>query len=34
MHGKGRLKDNDGVIWEGIFVNGNFETKNQKQLQI
>ena len=34
MNGKGIFTDSDGVIWEGIFVNGNYESKDQKQLQI
>ena len=34
MHGKGVYTDSDGVIWNGIFKYGKFETKDQKALQI
>jgi hypothetical protein len=33
MHGNGKYIDNDGIEWEGIFVNNNFESKIQKKLQ-
>jgi hypothetical protein len=32
MHGVGAYDDPDGVHWEGIFVNGSFESKIQKKL--
>ena len=33
MHGDGVYTDADQVRWEGIFVNGGFESKLQKKLQ-
>lgn len=33
MHGEGVYSDSDGIRWEGIFVNGSFESKLQKKLQ-
>ena len=33
MHGNGKYIDNDGIEWDGIFVNNNFESKIQKKLQ-
>ncbi len=32
MHGDGVYVDSDQVRWEGIFVNGTFESKIQKKL--
>lgn len=33
MHGEGVYTDSDHIRWEGIFVNGTFESKLQKKLQ-
>lgn len=32
MHGEGTYIDADQVKWEGIFVNGHYESKIQKKL--
>ena len=33
MQGKGTFTDTEKVVWDGIFIDNTFETKNQKQLQ-
>ena len=33
MHGEGLYVDQDKVTWQGIFVNGSFESKIQKKLK-
>ncbi len=33
MHGEGIYIDSERIRWEGIFVNGSFESKLQKKLQ-
>ena len=33
MHGDGTYIDADQIKWEGIFVNGSYESKIQKKLQ-
>ena len=33
MHGEGIYVDSESIRWEGIFVNGSFESKLQKKLQ-
>jgi hypothetical protein len=34
MHGEGLYIDIDGVKWEGIFINGSYESKIQKKLKV
>ena len=33
MHGEGVYVDADATPWEGIFVNGSYESKIQKKLK-
>ena len=33
MHGEGVYTDSEGIRWEGIFVDGGYESKMQKKLQ-
>jgi hypothetical protein len=33
MHGEGVYTDAEGIRWEGIFVDGGYESKMQKKLQ-
>jgi len=34
MHGEGNYIDCDKTAWEGIFVDGSFESKIQKKLKV
>jgi hypothetical protein len=33
MHGEGIYTDSDSTVWEGIFVNGSYQSKIQKKLK-
>jgi hypothetical protein len=34
MHGEGTYIDHERVKWQGIFINGSYESKIQKKLKV